>query len=331
MREGTGWWRRGKLNEMFHLKNRTKLLFHLESLTRNIAKSSGLKTPVNSQYYVAFQWNPFSQLYKQLISLFMIKIKLLLFYSCLFLSVMKHTSLLLLLFCFSLNGLSQTIVKKHLSSCDKNAIPDYLKNRITDKQLSNDTLYLTVGFTGNCSMSLRPTLTASNDTLFLALTNISDMRAMCDCCYELELTVVDVPNKDFVLVYPHKYWFFDRNTGEEKDSLLNEVLTEQPNKFIFPLEEEFNNIKSHNQFTPEGLKTGLWYKYDTTRVRLRKVITLKHAIFFSPPKAGKSEALWSVHFKDDGTISGVSVYNSYQNSWMEIDGPMYYRLIGKTE
>lgn len=234
-------------------------------------------------------------------------------------------------------GFSQTIVKKHLSSCDKNSIPDYVRNRIVSKEITNDTLYLTVGFTGNCSMRIQPQLIASNDTLFLTLTNISDIFATCDCCYELGLIVTEIPNKNFTLVYQyHGSAYTTEMVGNnpftiEVDTLLNEVLTEQPNKFIFPLENEFRNIEVHNQLTPEGLRTGLWYKYDTTRVRLRKIFTIKYAYFFAPPVAGKENLLWYVHLKEDWTVLGMSVYNSFGNSWRDMDGTTYYRLIGKTE
>jgi len=243
---------------------------------------------------------------------------------------MKKVTVLFLLLSISLNSVSQTIVKKHLSACDRNSIPHYLRNRIVSKRMSYDTLYLTIGFTGNCSIQLQPKLTGTNDTLFLELTNVSEIYAMCDCCFEVELTVTGVPDTNFVLIYPHHYSFFDKNMIEI-DTVLNEILSEQSNKFIFPLEAEFRNVNTFNQLTPEGLRTGLWYKYDTTKVGFRKVITIKYASFFEPPKAGKEKAIWSVHLKEDGTVIGMSVKNPFQDSWMEMDGTTYYRLIGKTE
>lgn len=230
----------------------------------------------------------------------------------------------------SLNCFSQTIVKQSLSSCDKNSNPEFLRNRIVSKEIINDTLHLKIGFKGQCALDVQAKLVASNDSLSLVLLDTSDVYAFCYCCYELHLTITGVPNENFVLVYPHHYTFYNQN-GEETDTLVNEVLTEQSNKFFYPLEHQFRNIEVYTQRNAEGLRTGVWYTYDTTKVGLKDLLVLKSAAFFAPPEAGKEKVLWTVQFKEDGTVKNVSVYIPYDDSWAEIEGSNYYRLIGKTE
>lgn len=116
------------------------------------------------------------------------------------------TSLILLIIFYSFG---QKVLSHNLSECDKHSYPDFMKQRIVSKSVVNDTLDLTIGFSANCCIHFRPTISRKEDTLILinkpkepdSLGFIEEIICKCDCCFELNLLVYPIRDTNFIFYY----------------------------------------------------------------------------------------------------------------------------------
>lgn len=206
----------------------------------------------------------------------------------------------LLICILTFDSIAQTIVSHHFSECDSRTIPTFIKNRIISKEIINDTLHLSIGFTENCCAVLTPKLSWHNDTLRLGIVDSSEEWCACNCCFELNLKVVGIKDTNFILKH------------------RNQVLLAGKNKTIFPLESEIDTIQCYNQVNQEGKNIGLWIYYfeNTTVVRSK--------VYYSQ----NGDLLWRFIYDQAGNLSNVEALTKNRHL-TSIEGKEYYELIGK--
>ncbi|MBL1281548.1 MAG: hypothetical protein COA33_014830 [Fluviicola sp.] len=172
-----------------------------------------------------------------------------------------------IVFFFVSNSLfSQEIVDYALSPCDINSRVQLIQPRIVTRYLKGDTLFLAIGFRENCGFDLNPGASSKNDTLSLELSQprpaVFDslgnevyedvIITMCDCCFELELSLIGIKDTNFVL-------------------LVNgfEFVHQDKSRIKLPDEYVFDKSKPINQGNKDGLRVGLWRTYfeGTKKVR----------------------------------------------------------------
>jgi len=198
-----------------------------------------------------------------------------------------------------LSGLSiaQEVINTSLSSCDSKSNPAYIRDRLIEKELKNDTLFLNVGLVLNCCPSLNTELTYRNDTLFLKITDESDITCMCECCFELQIKAIGVPDTNFTLI--HQFETLDLSTEDFTYKIEGRELRYFKSKYIFPSLEEMNDFTEVNLTDSKGRKVGIWdilYE-ETEKVKYRRKYFINDQ--------GESKVSWIVRFDEEGSIEEV--------------------------
>ncbi len=214
-------------------------------------------------------------------------------------SFMKYIVILISLFYFSFDSACQVLINYSMSDCDNNSYPEYTRNRIVSKKLSNDTLKLSIGFTANCCLSPKPVINHINDTLYIEIESVSKMYCACECCFEANFIIKDKFDTALVVVYKKK----DRiiKDKEFQDSLTYQVLSYSNNKFLFPTMEEINSHQISNKLNDNGYRIGLW--------RIEKNNLIIADIYYSENTIDKQIIEWSVIYDSKGLIKEICSYN----------------------
>lgn len=165
------------------------------------------------------------------------------------------------------------------SQCDQGSNPDNLVNRIVSKEMSNDTLYMTLGFSENCCIEFNSEIHHNGNILNVILDNGSGSVDMCDCdcCFELSFVIVGLKDTAFrtflkgqeLYVSAEKY-----QTYAETFEIIDGDTINRKNKYRY--------------------KVGLWKWFsDSTDVLLNKV-------YYSG----------EIAYDDDYDLWGESYYNN---------------------
>ena len=215
---------------------------------------------------------------------------------------MVHSMKSLLIILFTVCGISsfcQKVVDYNMSSCDKSVDTDYLKNRLVNLERIADTTVIKIGLVENCELIPQFNLSLSQDTLYISITNTSDLFAACSCCFEFEIKAVGIEDTNFTLI--HKYQTTEVADYGFREVEKEEVLEIDDNKFIFPSLTELNPISEHNQFTSDSSKVGIWYKYfdESDKVEQKS--------FYYIDEEGNSKPKWFVTFNEQNEILKVCV------------------------
>jgi hypothetical protein len=88
------------------------------------------------------------------------------------------------------NSIGQEILDQTISSCDHSKRPDLIKDRIIKATFKDSILHLQLGFKANCSFSPQASLKSTDDTLYIIFNPTSNIRAMCDCCFESSFEII---------------------------------------------------------------------------------------------------------------------------------------------
>ena len=224
--------------------------------------------------------------------------------------------ILFLILCKDISA--QEIVNTSLSSCDEKSNPIYIRNRLIEKEIKQDTLFLNVGLILNCCITPNPILTYKNDTLFLEIANTSDLWCACECCFELKIEATGIPDTNFILMLQSKAnditneGFIDRTKYRE--------IKQYKNKYIFPSIEELEVNDEFDQTDSSGLKSGIRYVYFDNSEKLKYKIVL----FINEKQLTQTRLI--VKYNEDGdTVEICSV--SEENELICIDWHEYNLLM----
>jgi hypothetical protein len=204
-----------------------------------------------------------------------------------------------------------------MSDCDNNSFPEYIRNRIVSKELNNDTLKLSIGFTVNCCLSPKPVINHINDTLYIEIENVSKMYCACECCFELNFILKDKFDSALVVVYKKKETII--KDKEFQDSMTYQVLSYSNNKFLFPTMEEINSHQISNKLNEFGCRIGLW--------RIENDNLIIADIYYSETATDKQIIEWSVLYDSKGLINEICSYNVNQNTTICADKKEYDKLM----
>ncbi len=212
---------------------------------------------------------------------------------------------------------SQEIVDYSLSPCDVNSRVELIQPRIISKFIYSDTLFLSIGFRENCTFDLNPAISIVNDTLYLELSEprpieldslgneIPEMVivTMCDCCFELNLSLTDIKDTNFVLMV-NELQFFHHDSRRVK----------LPDEYIF------DKSKPINQGNEDGLKIGLWKAYYEGTNKL-------HVETYFDEKWDDSIKRWEKVYNRKGELISVCFRTRLNGSMIYVEVKDYYKLL----
>lgn len=221
----------------------------------------------------------------------------------------------------SLPGFGQTIVDFSMSDCDRGSYPQFTKNRLLVKEYHNDTLFLKLGMVFNYGVEPIPAVELSSDSLFIAFNDTSTSYTICDCCFELDFTLTEIPDTHFVIFYGLS------RTSFNDEALYYREVGRVKNKYIFPSYyeiEEALNEKNPNQRNGNGEKIGIWIESSSSDANSPFWISS-----YELDENNHSKLVWRVHFSADpyARIEEVVTRSSPQNL-TSIEGSTYYKMFG---
>ncbi len=228
-----------------------------------------------------------------------------------------------LILLFSLNGFGQEIVGFSMSDCDRQDYPQFTKNRLLSKEYRNDTLLLKLGMVLNCAIDPIPIVQLSEDSLFIAFKDTSTSYAMCDCCFELNFTLTEVPDTNFILFYG-----LNRTSLEEdSEDTFYRKIGRVKNQYIFPSYyeiEEAMSTEHPNQVNEEGKKVGIWNESKSSDTNSPFWVSK-----YELDENNQSKLVWRVYFSEApyAKIEEVVVRNS-PHHLTSIEGMTYYKMFG---
>ncbi|MCH2225733.1 MAG: hypothetical protein MK066_13260 [Crocinitomicaceae bacterium] len=192
---------------------------------------------------------------------------------------------------------AQEVVETSLSSCDNKSYPEYIRNRLIEKEVKDDTLFLNVGLVLNCCPSPTPKLTYRNDSLFLEIIDNSEIWCACECCFELQIKATGIADTNFTLI--HQFEMSDFADNGFIDWTEYHELKQYRNKYIFPSQEKINEAVDINQKDSLGRKIGTWYiLYDNSN-------KVKYRVNYVIDENGESKADWSVRYSEEGIMTEI--------------------------
>lgn len=209
---------------------------------------------------------------------------------------------------FASTTYSQEVLDVSMSSCNKDVVSEYVKNRLIYKTSLGDTTIFSVGLVQNCGIHPKFDLIESNDTVYFSIKNTSDIRDACDCCFEFTIKALGIKDTNFVLVYSYP----DFTIGKEDfiEQTEYEILKIHTNKYVFPSLDEINDSSKTNQWNTDSLKIGIWnIYYDSTSILMRKS-------FYYVDSEGQERLKWFVNYSVEGEIVGV--WTSYRKDGKSI-------------
>ncbi|MDX2361983.1 MAG: hypothetical protein QNK23_14330 [Crocinitomicaceae bacterium] len=235
--------------------------------------------------------------------------------------MMKHT-LYMFFVIISAVSTAQEVVHTTVSDCDKKSYPEYIRNRLIEKELKEDTLFLNVGLVLNCCLSPMPKLIYRDDTLFLEIIDSSDIRCACVCCFEIQVKAIGIPDTNFTLI--HQYEASDITNEGFIDWTEYKMLKKYKNKYIFPSPEELDNISEYDQISSSGSKIGAWNIYYDNSEKV------KYKVFYFIDVEGESKIAWSIRYDEEGEISEICGRTG-ENESTCAEGIQYNKLMGGHE
>lgn len=202
-------------------------------------------------------------------------------------------------------GLSsaQDLIDSRLSDCDINSFPELVKHRVSKKELLDDTLFLSIGFSANCCIEPKPLIEYSNDTLYITKNNVSNEWCACDCCFELDLQLSGFRDTNFVVIV---------DSREFKSSASPHVK--------LPDEYRFNRKTPINQGNRDNLKIGLWRTYYENSNKI------KSEEYFSEDWEDPIR-VWYKTYDQKGKLTSVGIRTSPTGDMIVLEPKMYYRIL----
>lgn len=231
--------------------------------------------------------------------------------------------MLSLMLLVSLNGLSQEIVDFSLSDCERGSYPQFTKNRLISKEYRSDTLFLKLGMVLNCGIEPLPMVRLSTDSLFVTFNDTSSSYTLCDCCFEVNFTLANIPDTHFTVFYGLKHSIY----GNQEDEIYYRKLLRHESKYIFPSYAELEEAmacKNPNQVDENGERIGIWIE-DAPR----SVDGSFNVVKYDLKTNQEPNYLWLARFSAEGILKEF-ILRTGPNNVTSIEGRMYYDMTGIT-
>ncbi len=212
---------------------------------------------------------------------------------------MKHL-LLSILFLQLFTSNAQELVSFKILPCKEAIGHNIYQNRIISQIRSGDTLLLEIEFIANCAVELSPTLSSRNDTLFLELTNVSEIYAACDCCYNMLLSIFDPSGKSY------KLFVDETEFPYSKSRYIDFPPREIPKKLL------------KNKTDKEGKRIGYW------KTETKNGYSIA---YFGNGSTYKNHPVWRKNFNAANELTGVNIFKVARDGTMEI----YYMVVETEE
>ena len=214
---------------------------------------------------------------------------------------MKSILSLLFLLAFA-SCFSQKLVSYKLLPCS-NYWEDTYKERIASQRFSHDTLYLEISIKANCDVDLKPTIQSKRDSLFIDLKNVSQVYALCECCYTMLFTITGVQNPSFTLFVNNKEFRFCQS------------------KYISVPPRNIPKELLKNELTIEDLKKGYWKtKLDHGNYDIE---------YYGSEPSKDRYPLWSKAFNKKGELTAVTI--SIEGYLIDVSPRMYEEILKEQE
>ena len=213
---------------------------------------------------------------------------------------MKSAAFLICILILS-NGFSQKLIDYKLLPCNEIVGHHLYRNRIISQTKSGDSLILEIGFIANCAIEFSPTLSSRNDTLFLDLTNISEIYAACDCCYNMLFYIADTTdNSSYNLLVNKEEFKFSKS------------------RYIdFPPREVSKKLLK-NQTNKEGKRIGYW------KVKTKNGY---YIAYYDNGSTYQNHPVWKKGFNSKNELTGVGIFKVAKDGTNEI----YYTVVETEE
>lgn len=208
------------------------------------------------------------------------------------------------LFVFLLNFIfSQEIVFSGLSDCDVNVFPAFVRERIVERHIIDDTLNMTIGFKANCCIETNPSALLSNDTLYLSTNNVSSDWCMCDCCFEMDLRISGISDTNFILNVDGKVF-----------------LTHLSYRIMLPDEYIFDEQTPINRGNQNNLAIGLWRTfYENSK-------QIKFEEYYSE-EWDEPIRVWYKSYDINGNLTSIGIRTRPNGPMMVLEPLEYFRIL----
>lgn len=225
----------------------------------------------------------------------------------------------------SLNGFGQEIIDFSMSDCERGSYPQFTKNRLISKESKSDTTFLKVGMVLNCGIEPVPLIEQAGDSLFISFKDTSEGHTMCDCCFELNYTLIGIPDTNFLLFYGKKGALIEKN--DVNGNRFYRELVRHTNKFTFPSYEELMEAvecKNPNQASENGEKIGVWIQSESQEDDSPFTVS-----YYELDENGKAFFQWRARFSVEQylDLTEISIRTSRYNV-SAIEGYLYYQMFG---
>ena len=210
-----------------------------------------------------------------------------------------------ILYAFTKYDLKPRLVGFIASECNKDLDPYLLIDRIIQKELQGDSLYLTLGLKENCAQNFHPAVNFNNNRLEIILDNTPDtsdvtMMAFCDCCFELTLIMTGIKDTTFSVVIDG----------------IEIPFTKHPYR-TYPEQYEIYNGDTINRKNQYGLMEGVWFTFDENKQQVKSKE-------FYAGRYSLEDPVWQEIYSN-GTIQ----YKKYRDTTWTFDenGAMYSKRV----
>lgn len=218
--------------------------------------------------------------------------------------MMKYILYLFILFS-SFYCSAQELINSKLSDCEPNAYPELIKQRVSRKELFNDTLLLSIGFKANCCIDPEPKTVFENDTLFIFKNNVSTEWCACDCCFELDFQITGILDTNFTVIV---------------DGI--EFIPSVSSRVKLPDEYHFDRDTPVNQGNADNLKIGLWRTYYDNS---KKVKTEE---YFSE-EWDEPIRVWFKTYDKKGNLTSIGIRTTPTSPMLELEPEVYFQILSQ--
>lgn len=181
------------------------------------------------------------------------------------------------------------LIKVEPSQCNDKLSAQYLQDRIISKKIKGDTLFLHLGFSSDCCIEFNVEVAYKSNLLDIDLDN-RDRKGvieycLCNCCFELRLTILGIKDTTFRAFLKSQEVFLDK-----------EVYKTYPEKFEIVDGDTINRINKY------GFKRGFWRTFYEDTMAVQSEIFHDGANDFSEEEMIK-EGLWGKYYFKNGNLS----------------------------
>ncbi len=206
------------------------------------------------------------------------------------------------------HNLSPELVNINFTDCDNGTDPVKMIDRLTEKRISGDTLFLSLCYSDNCTYGNRwkPVLQYSDDTLYIfreyqIILNPDgsvEPGTECNCCFSADIAIKGIADTSFVTNF--KYG--------KKDNIL--YITDEKYE-TFPETFEIVNGDTINRTNKYGHMEGYWKTFDEKGLIKSRTLWKQKTIWISEPVIQEWYNAGKLYCRRYGSKDSVFYYNSF--------------------